>query len=100
MRESHIRKIQKNRHMSDIMMMINNNSIFKNLTIRDKNKLAKLIYKAELIETHIRDKDVIRVSKSFQEIIANAMMQIDLSDDDDDLDDDFDDLPPGFGPKD
>jgi hypothetical protein len=99
MREAHIRKIQKNRHMSDIYMSINGNSIFKNLTERDKKTLCKIIYKAELIETHIRDKDVIRVSKSFQEIIANAMMQIDLDDLDDD-DDDFDDLPPGFGPKD
>lgn len=98
MREAHIRKIQKNRHVSDIMMSINSNSIFKNLTARDKNKLAKLIYKAELIETYVRDKDVMRVSKSFQEIIANAMMQLDLDDDDLD-DDDFDDLPPGFGPK-
>jgi hypothetical protein len=91
MRESQVRKIQKHRHMSDIMMMIDGNSIFKNLEYRDKRKLAKLIYKAELIEMHVRDKEIIRVSKSFQEIIANAMMQMDLLDDDsdDDLDDDF-----------
>lgn len=100
MRESQIRKIQKNRHMSEILMSINANSIFKNLSNRDKQTLCKLIYKAEMIETHIRGKDIMRVTKSFQEIIANAMMQLDLMDDDDDeFDGDTDDFPPGFGPN-
>jgi len=89
--------------MAEILLSINGNSIFKNLSIRDKQKLCRLIYKAELIEMHIRDKDVIRVSQSFQEIIANALMQVDLDDlldDDKDGDgDDFDDFG-DFGRKD
>lgn len=93
MRESQIRKIQKNRHLSEIMMSINGNSIFKNLSYRDKQKLCALIYKAELIETHVRDKDIMRVTKSFQEIIANAMMQMEIDDEDrDEFDDDTDDF--------
>jgi hypothetical protein len=87
MRESQIRKIQKQRHMSDIMVMILSNGIFKNLNERDRKKLAELIYKAEIVEMHMRDKSLTRVNESFQDIVQ-ALMAMDL---DDDEDDEFDD---------
>lgn len=97
MKERHLRKIQKQRHMSNILIMILNNPIFKNLDDRDRRKMARLIYKAEMVEMHARDKDIVRVNASFQSIIDSIRInleQIDERDMRDFLDDDeFDDDP-------
>jgi hypothetical protein len=98
MRESQLRKIQKQRHMSNIYIMLLNNPIFKNLSRADQKKMAKLIYKAEMIEVHARDKELIRVNTSIQDIM-NALrvsleddiefLKADDFDDDDDQNDEF-----------
>jgi hypothetical protein len=93
MRERQLRKIQKQRHMSNIIIMILNNPIFKNLNESDQKKMAKLIYKAEMIEMHARDKDIIRLNTSFQSIVDSIRINLEqmdergLLDDDDDFDD-------------
>jgi hypothetical protein len=90
MREKQLIKLQKQRHMSNIFIMLLNNPLFKNLSERDQRKMANLIYKAEMIEMNIRDKQMIRVNTSFQDIIDSlniALLDDDL-DDDDDLDKD------------
>jgi hypothetical protein len=75
--------------------MLLNNPLFKNLTEKDQRKMAKLIYKAEMIEMNVRNKQIIRVNQSFQDIVdaINSAMDFDL---DDDLDDDMGDE---FGPN-
>lgn len=91
MNERQLLKIQKQRHMSDIIIMLLNNPMFKNLTERDQKKMAKLIYKAEMIEMHARNRRIMRVNESFQDIITAIMNNddfIDLAIDDDDEDDD------------
>lgn len=90
MNERQLLKIQKRRHMSDITIMIMNNAIFKNLSEKDQKKMATLIYKAEMIEVHARDKKIIRINESFQDIIESLMMSLD--DDEEDRDGDFDDF--------
>jgi len=87
MRERQIRKIQKQRHMSDILLMLLNNSVFKNLSPRDRKKMAELIYKAELIEMSVRDRKIVRVNESFQDIM-NGLMNSGIFDDFDDDEDD------------
>ena len=93
MKEKQLIKLQKQRHMSNIFIMLLNNHLFKNLSERDQRKMAALIYKAEMIEMNVRNKQIIRVNQSFQDIVdaLNSAMDFDL---DDDLDDDNDD----FGP--
>jgi hypothetical protein len=99
MRERQLRKIQKQRHMSNIIIMILNNPVFKNLNEADQRRMAKLIYKAEMIEMHARDKDIVRVNASFQNIVDAIRINLEQLDergvfDDDDFDDDED-----FGSK-
>ena len=69
--ERQLRKLQKQRHMYDIKMMILSNPLFKNLSEWDQRKLAKLIYKAEMTEVFMRDKQIIRVNESFDDIVDN-----------------------------
>ena len=69
MNERQLLKIQKQRHMSNIFIMLLNNPIFKNLSDKDQRVLAKLIYKAEMIEMHARDRALIRTNESFQNIV-------------------------------
>jgi hypothetical protein len=95
--ERYLRKVQKERHMSNIMIMILNNPIFKNLAEKDRKVMAKLIYKAEMIEVHVRDKSLARINVSFQDIINSINMSLDdlevdvkYEDDDDFLDPDED----------
>ena len=92
MNERQLLKIQKQRHMSNIFIMLLNNQIFKNLTEKDQKKMARLIYKAEMIEMHARDRALIRTNESFQSIvdaINNAILKdFDPDDQDDFLDDD------------
>ena len=83
--ERNLLKIQKQRHLSDIRIMLLNNTLFKNLSERDQKKMMKLIYKAEMIEMHARDKRLVRVNESFQDIIT-AIMNSDFNDEDDDKD--------------
>lgn len=94
MNERQLLKIQKQRHMSDIFIMLLNNPIFKNLADKDQKKMARLIYKAEMIEMHARDRALIRTNESFQNIvdaINNVIMKdFDPEDRDDYLDDDGD----------
>lgn len=96
MRERQLLKIQKQRHMSDIFIMLLSNPLFKNLSERDQKKMAVLIYKAEMIEMHARNMNLTRVNTSFKDIIDSInrslnMELLDELDQDDLLDDDEDD---------
>jgi hypothetical protein len=91
MNERHLLKIQKQRHMSNIRIMLLNNPMFKNLSERDQKKISKLIYKAEMIEMHARDKSIMRINNSFEDIITAMMNQIEedgFAEDQDPRDDD------------
>ena len=70
--ERQMRKLQKQRHMYDIKMMIMGNPMFKNLSEWDQRKLAKLIYKAEMMEIYMRDKQIIRINDDFEDIVQNV----------------------------
>lgn len=87
--ERRLRNLQKQRHMSDIQMMILNNPLFKNLGKKDQKKLADLIYKAEMVEVFVRDKEIMRINQSFSDIVAAIADMMD--DEDDDRYDDRDD---------
>lgn len=92
MNERQLLKIQKQRHMSNIYIMLLNNAIFKNLPDKDQRAMAKLIYKAEMIEMHARDRSLLRTNESFQNIIdaINGAINSDYIDDRDEFDDDED----------
>lgn len=75
--------------MNDIQLMILNNPLFKNLEKKDQKKLAKLIYKAEMMEVFVRDKEIVRINESFNDIIAAVANMLD-----EDLDDDDENNPP------
>ena len=75
--ESSLRRLQKQRHMYDIQRMILANALFKNLNKRDQRVLQKLIYKAELAEMFMRDRSVVRINQSFDEIIESVMDMLD-----------------------
>lgn len=75
--------------MNDIQMMILNNPLFKNLDKKDQKKLADLIYKAEMVEVFVRDKEIMRINQSFSDIVAAIADMMD--DEDDDRYDDRDD---------
>jgi hypothetical protein len=87
MRERQLQKIQKQRHMSDILLMLLNNSVFKNLNPRERKQMAALIYKAEMIEMAVRNRKIVRVNESFQDImngLLNSGAFDDFEDDEDD----------------
>jgi TRAP-type C4-dicarboxylate transport system substrate-binding protein len=87
--ERQMRKLQQQRHLYDIKLMVLNNPLFKNLSERDQKKLVKLIYKAEMMEVFMRDRQIMRINDSFEEIVENvANMLNDALDRDED--DDFD----------
>lgn len=92
MNERQLLKIQKQRHMSNIYIMLLNNPIFKNLSDKDQRAMAKLIYKAEMIEMHARDRNLIRTNESFQSIIdaINGAISADFLDDRDEFGDEED----------
>lgn len=77
--ENSLRRLQKQRHMYDIQRMILANPLFKNLGARDQKTLQRLIYKAELAEMFMRDRNVVRINQSFDEIMENVMDMIDES---------------------
>jgi TRAP-type C4-dicarboxylate transport system substrate-binding protein len=93
MNERQLLKIQKQRHMSNIFIMLLNNPIFKNLPEKDQRAMARLIYKAEMIEMHARDRNLIRTNESFQSIIdaINGAIGSDFVDDRNEFDDDDED---------
>lgn len=79
--ERQMQKLQKQRHLYDIKIMVLGNPLFKNLSERDQKKLVKLIYKAEMIETYMRDRQIVRINDSFEDIVENvARMLEDLDD--------------------
>ncbi len=88
MYDRQLRKLQKTRHLADIKRMILSNPVFKNLGDRDQKTLAKLVYKAEWIELYARERDILRVNDSFDEIIdaINQAFDSEHPDDDDDFD--------------
>jgi hypothetical protein len=90
MRERYIRKLQKNRHLAEIAFNILNNSTFRNLTRAERGRMAKLIYKAELMELEVKSKDVAKTMNSFQDMIKNIQIQL-LDELDDEDNDDFPD---------
>lgn len=75
--------------MYDIKMMILSNPLFKNISDWDQRKLAKIIYKAEMVEIYMRDKQIIRVNESFEDIVESvANMLNDAMGDDPEEEDD------------
>jgi hypothetical protein len=89
MRERQLQKIQKERHMSDILLMLLNNSVFKNLNSRERKRMAELIYKAEMVEMAVRNRKVVRVNDSFQEIMNSLLAGGAFDEYDDDDEDPF-----------
>jgi TRAP-type C4-dicarboxylate transport system substrate-binding protein len=82
-----MRKLQQQRHLYDIKLMVLNNPLFKNLSERDQKTLVKLIYKAEMIEVFMRDRQIMRVNDSFDDIVESVANMInDVLDQDDDED--------------
>jgi hypothetical protein len=86
--ERQLRKLQKQRHMYDIQQMILANPMFKNLNKRDQSVLAKLIYRAEMTEMFMRDRNVVRMNQSFEQIVGQVLDMLDESMVDQDGDDD------------
>jgi hypothetical protein len=75
--ETQMRKLQKQRHLYDIQMMVLSNPLFKNLNKREQKQLVKLIYKAEMIESYMRDRQILRVNESFDDIVENVARMLD-----------------------
>jgi len=75
--ERSLRRLQKQRHMYDIQRMILANPLFKNLDAKDQKVLQKLIYKAEMAEMFMRDRNVVRTNQSFDELIETVMDMLD-----------------------
>ncbi len=63
--------------MYEINMMILSNPLLKNLNKRDQKKLAKLMYKAEMIEMFMRDRQIVRINDSFEDIVENVARLLD-----------------------
>lgn len=87
--EKQLRRLQKQRHMYDIQQMILANPLLKNLNNRDQKVLRKLLYKAEMVEMFMRDKQLIRVNESFDDIINKFSVMFDDVVRDEDEDDEF-----------
>jgi hypothetical protein len=87
-----MRKLQKQRHLYDIEMMVLSNPLFKNLNKREQKKLVKLIYKAEMIESYMRDRQIIRVNESFDDIVENVARMLDDMNDNERRDGDEEDF--------
>ena len=89
-----MRKLQQQRHMYDIKIMVLSNPLFKNLNDRDQKKLINLIYKAEMMEMYMRDSQIIRINSSFEDIVDGVARMLDDTVDgrDRNRDDDEDDF--------
>ena len=86
--ETQLRKLQKQRHMYDILQMILANPLLKNLNSRDQKKLQKILYKAEMIEVFMRDKQLVRINESFEDIVDKFSVMFDDAMRDEDYDED------------
>lgn len=75
-----MRKLQKQRHLYDIQMMILSNPLFKNLNKREQKQLSALIYKAEMMEIFMRDRQVVRINDSFDDIVENVARMLEEMD--------------------
>lgn len=75
-----MRKLQQQRHLYDIKMMVLSNPLFKNLNERDQKKLVSLIYKAEMMEMYMRDNQIIRINDSFEDIVESVARMLDDAD--------------------
>ena len=75
--ERSLRRLQKQRHLYDIQRMVLANPLFKNLNQKDQKTLQKLIYKAELAEMFMRDRNVVRINQSFDELMESVLDMID-----------------------
>jgi hypothetical protein len=75
--ERQLRKLQKQRHLYDIQMMVLSNPLLKNLGKKDQKVLVKLIYKAEMVEIYMRDKQIVRVNESFDDIVDSVARMLD-----------------------
>jgi TRAP-type C4-dicarboxylate transport system substrate-binding protein len=87
-----MRKLQKQRHLYDIQMMVLSNPLFKNLNKREQKQLVKLIYKAEMIESYMRDRQILRVNESFDDIVENVARMLDDMNDNERRDGDEEDF--------
>ena len=87
-----MRKLQKQRHLYDIQMMVLSNPLFKNLNKREQKQLVKLIYKAEMIESYMRDRQILRVNDSFEDIVENVARMLDDMNDNERRDGDEEDF--------
>lgn len=87
-----MRKLQKQRHIYDIEMMVLSNPLFKNLNKRDQKVLIKLIYKAEMIEVFMRDRQIVRVNESFDDIVDSVARMLEDMEDRDRRDGDDEDF--------
>jgi TRAP-type C4-dicarboxylate transport system substrate-binding protein len=88
--ERQMRKLQKQRHFYDIKLMLLNNDIFKNLSDKDHRVLTKLIYKAEMMEMYMRDKGILRINETFEDIVEGVANMLNDSFESDEEDDDRD----------
>lgn len=86
--ERQLRKLQKQRHMYDIQQMILANPLLKNLNSKDQKTLQKILYKAEMVEVFMRDKQLVRVNESFEDIINKFSVMFDEAVRDEDYDED------------
>jgi Tfp pilus assembly ATPase PilU len=77
--------------MGDIKRMILNNNLFRNLDNKDQRKLAELIYKSEMIEVFVRDKELVRINESFESIVEAVAEMLDERLEEDYPEDDSDD---------
>lgn len=80
--ERKLRRLQKQRHMYDVQMTILSNPLLKNLSKRDQKSMAKLIYKAEMTEMFMRDRSMLKVNQTFDDIIEKVFDILDESRDD------------------
>jgi len=60
-------------------MMILSNPLLKNLNKRDQKTLANLMYKAEMIEVYMRDRQIIRINDTFEDIVESVARLLDES---------------------
>lgn len=75
--ERQLRKLQKQRHLYEIQMMVLANPLLKNLSKRDQKTLVKIMYKAEMIEMFMRDRQIVRINDSFEDIVENVARLLD-----------------------
>jgi TRAP-type C4-dicarboxylate transport system substrate-binding protein len=75
--EKQMRRLQKQRHIYDIQMMVLSNPLFKNLNKREQKQLVGLIYKAEMMEMYMRDRQILRVNDSFDDIVESVARMLD-----------------------